>query len=219
MKERPIIYNSEMVRAILEGRKTQTRRVIKANILPKKAYIKELNDMILSILKKRCPYGTIGDRLWVRETWQNMPDDIGNNLIYRATEGDIAGYDLDNTPIKFKWQSPLYMHRWASRITLEITNIRVERVQNINVVDAISEGIKLNQEIIDFMENSPNEFLGWGIDEYKDDIIGSFTNLWNSINEKRGYGWEKNPWVWVIEFKKIETARFPKAPQNQGGGE
>jgi hypothetical protein len=166
MKERPIIFNSEMVRAILDGRKTQTRRVIKP----------QPGDIHRDLLRinYHCPYGQPGDHLWVRETFQ-IDDNYPDMVFYKAD--DLAGH------ISTKWNSPIYMPRCDSRITLEITNRRVERVQDITEEDAMAEGV--------------GRIAGLG--EYRQ----CFKNLWDSINKKRDYGWDTNPYVWVIEFKRI----------------
>ena len=178
MGERSIIFNSEMVRAILEGRKTQTRRVLKPQ--PDHFGLHNCNKYPLSTLDIEggwygdfdgetkiinCPYGKVGDRLWVRETWQYNPY---GGIVYQAGSGIV---DCDGRG----WRSSIHMPRWASRITLEIMNIRVEKLHHITTADAVSEGT---------------------------DNKTTFETLWNSINEKRGYGWDKNPWVWVIKFKK-----------------
>lgn len=184
-KEHPIIFGSEMVKAILEGRKTQTRRVVKPN--PAIAPLAE------------CPYGNIGDRLWVREIWTegyNRPfiesegdDENAVFIIYKdgselcrpcpavtAEQWGDFSLDGDLNPI---WKSPIFMPRWASRIDLRITNIRFEQLWAISESDARAEGVSC-----DLNCRRP------------------FTELWDSINAKRGYGWATNPWVWVIEFER-----------------
>lgn len=164
MKERPIIFSGEMVRAILAGRKTQTRRVIKPQpvIQDGVAFFKT---------GQRCPYGQIGDRMWVREAW------IRNSGVpaYRADDPSWPG----ETP---KWKPSIHMPRWASRITLEIVNVRVERLQDITVGDAWAEGCP-NSDV--------NVIPDW------------FIPLWAGINAARGNGWDDNPWVWAIEFKRV----------------
>jgi len=191
-----IIFNSEMVRAILDEKKTQTRRVIKnmpefvdccfvkKGILEVQYWGKNkinyqpdmpANDKKILI---NCPYGKVGDKLWVKEAFEveeciyqesNPYPRYVLNYKYLA-DGEIGdmsiGFDL-----KCKKYSPIYMPRWLSRITLETTNIRVERVQNISDDDALEEA-------------------------------KMFKGLWNSINEKRGFGWEKNPFVWALRFKR-----------------
>lgn len=196
MRDRPILFNDEMVRAILEGRKTQTRRVIKPqpeqpapgsyfdayNGGPQWNWWAADNRQHLDQIIK-CPFGKPGDRLWVRETFadeaggtRNFP---GEHIYYRA-DGD--GVDLQGGC----WKPSIHMPRWASRITLEITGVRVERLQEITLGDICKEG--LASSIYDFKPVQAG-FL-------------AFEELWESI-----YGpdsWDANPWVWVIEFKRIE---------------
>ena len=175
MKERPIIMSAPMVRAILEGRKTQTRRLIKPTqqtewLLNGKwtdDYIKDPgNELILY-----CPYGQVNDRLWVKETW--WCPQKGLPIAYKA---NLEPQQAD----KQIWKSSLFMPRWASRILLEITEIRVERLQEITLDDCYKEG---------------------SLRVYKDEAIEWFRKLWDFLNAKRGYGWETNCWIWVISFK------------------
>ena len=200
MKERPILFSGEMVRAILDGRKTQTRRVIKPQ--PKKAMIYAACDSIWitkgetflpSQPKWIAPYGQTGDRLWVRETWGIDPNDwfpnpspsaIGfmlNKIQYRA--------DWKDEPYHWGWHPSIFMPRWASRITLEITDVRVERLQDISEDDCWHEGIRLGGTV--------TFTAGYKI---------LFRDLWDKLNNKRGYSWKSNPWVWVIEFKRLEQS-------------
>lgn len=164
--------SAPMVRAILEGRKTQTRRVAE--------------------ITSRCPHGVPGDRLWVRETWQRGEDfkvTEGTNhpakgrFYYRADE-DADPFGFTGTP----WRPSIFMPRSASRITLDLTGVRVERVQEISEEDAKAEGI-----------TAPMYPLGNGKATYR----LAYSHLWDSLNAKRGFGWEKNPWTWVLEFKPI----------------
>jgi len=185
MKERPIIFSASMVRAILEDRKTQTRRVIKPQPTGELAGIAGVKVGFLKYEPRyiwrdehgeltkwlRCPYGDPGDRLWVRET--------------RWRGGGYAATDPPNLANEGKVPS-IFMPRWASRITLEITGVRAERIQDISMHDALSEGAEPLHS--DFHDGS--HCIGW------------FKRIWDSINAKRGFGWDANPWVWVIEFKK-----------------
>jgi hypothetical protein len=202
MKDRPITFTGPMVRAILGDRKTQTRRVIK----PQPVWIRDPNTPFKTpdanprgIIK--CPYGQPGGRLWVREKWFPMRLDYRGLLtvapILYAADGHIRHRSLwkidyrDNKPpMGHIWRSPVHMSRWASRISLEITNVRVERVQDINVDDAIEEGIPLGSH-------------GWFDDGSMMDERDLFAALWDSINAKKGFRWEANPWVWVVEFKRL----------------
>jgi len=192
MKERPILFKGEMVRAILEGRKTQTRRVIKflqGGSYPQ-YHIREIDaspqdDLILHVHNgegsgfwEKCPYGKVGDRLWVRETWANGDlDTDAPEIVYRADEGE-------NRHCGGKWKPSIFMPRWASRITLEITDIRVERLQDISEQEAELEGTP-----IEFCQDEVSNFTS-----YKH----GFLKLWDSINGEEST--DANPWVWVVEF-------------------
>jgi len=175
MKEHPIPFRPEMVTAILENRKTMTRRPIR---------FKPYADEKFGAYPHECPYGRPGDRLWVRETWTN---ENCEEPIYRAD-----GHKIDWSGKKIKWKPSRFMPRWASRITLEILNLGVERLQEITEEDARAEGIIWTQ-----IETSP----GSGI--FKPYAIEEFKHLWNSIYSKKGMGWEGNPWVWCISFRRI----------------
>lgn len=220
VKERPILFNTEMVKAVLEGRKTQTRRVIKMRdgSLAEDEDISTWEDGGLDKVmdftinypywkELKCPYGKPGYRLWVRETYVpnyfDINQEYGNNNGYKA-DWTASAAEVCKEP---KWKPSIFMPRHASRILLEITDIRVERVQDITESEAIAEGVEL-------LNNSP--FNQWK--SYKEKgrfhlhAWQSFQSLWNSINEKRGFGWDVNPWVWVVEFKRIE---MPLSEQQQ----
>ena len=202
LTERPILFNGEMVRAILEGRKTQTRRVIKPQPVRDERdatwWLGDLRMMpptmisdIVQVMKK-CPYGQPGDRLWVREAfqiaprtayrfdpkihpncWQTLrPDDNHDAAVYREgwTRCDPG-----------RWKPSIHMPRWASRITLEVTDVRVEQLRAISQNDARAEGFD-------------------GVD-----ARAPFHLVWNSVYASRGLGWEKDPWVWVVEFRRIDV--------------
>lgn len=191
MKERPIIMTAESVRAILDGRKTQTRRVIKSV-----AYWEtiEMNKDYAVVISKpyeltfrtilRCPFGVPGDRLWVRETWA-LAVPAGSSV--RAER--IPHYKADGEMLP-RWKPSIHMPRWASRITLEITGVRVERLQEIKPIDTVAEGVY-----------EPKLNYGKAEGPY---AIATFANYWDSINAKRGYPWDSNPWVWVIEFERVD---------------
>jgi len=191
MKARPILFQSEMIRAILDGRKTQTRRVIKDEPVLSMAEITDKHCLF------RCPYGQPGDLLWVRETY--CLDGQLDNI--KPSEGDKTEpvYYPANEMIRQpscrmlavgKTRPSIHMPRWANRITLEITNIRVERLQDISDDDAQAEGIEQKYTCI-----CPNN----GIYATENDVYDDFRNLWQSINGDDS--WEQNPWLWVIEFK------------------
>ena len=184
IKERPILFSGPMVRAILEGRKTQTRRIVKDGI-PLGNWNETLN---------KCPYGKPGERLWVRETW--APVTIG--YAYKAD-----GVYIEESPV-WKWKPSIHMPRVASRILLEITDIRVECLQEISEEDAKAEGLrrfaKFGVEEWGGVEAHPqvkNHF------RWYDKPIEAFKQLWEHINGRES--WKQNPWVWVVEFKMISN--------------
>ena len=205
---RSIKFNDEMVRMILSGNKTQTRRPLKhvpegrvdnyRNIEKDfwKPFCKSLlgGEDLLVGNRIKCPFGKVGDRLWVKEAYS-----FDENLkpIYRDD-----GVSLEKG---ISWNSPSTMLKWNSRITLEITDIRVERVQEISPEDAIREGAR---EFLDLPPSSPygqDDRWSMGSPTRTGQCLGSpimaFANAWNSIYEKKGFGWHVNPWAWVIEFK------------------
>jgi hypothetical protein len=171
VREHPILFSGEMVRAILEGRKTMTRRVIKAP----KGFAPEYAGVDFG-----CPYGVPGDRLWVRETWQIGPE--LQDVIYAADEKwNCNGVYIPPAACR-SWKPSIHMPRWASRITLEITGVRAERVKQITGSNLYAEGFPGEAKV--------GSCFGW------------FVNLWDSLNAKRGFGWDVNPWVWIIEFRR-----------------
>lgn len=209
MTERGMIFNAEMVRALLSGRKTQTRRIIKpqpeatlSGSLSGKWLSRPLNGLLLPKIEDiaiHCPFGVVGDRIWVRETFQGplfdydlmdsyckdpTPFEKPEFCVYKA-DGVPAPefYDADDE-LHCCWRPSIHMPRWASRILLEITNVRVERLKSISDGDAIREGCSTAD-----MKSG-------------DCVADVFARLWASI-----YGdesWNSNSWVWVIEFKRIE---------------
>lgn len=199
-KSRPIIFSAEMIRAILDGRKTQTRRVIKVE-WSRCLDLDEPDDLQKAI--DQCPYGKIDDFLWVRETITRRELDQGRLIgaTYSADltpvigRGDRGSY-LGRAITEWKWKRDtlpsIFMPRWASRISLRITDIRVERLQELSREDFLAEGIPEFTRAKGFFSDNPP------------DPRWKFIKLWDSINAKRGYSWESKPWVWVIEFEKIE---------------
>lgn len=218
--ERGMIFNAEMVRALLSGRKTQTRRIIKpqpeatlSGSLSGKWLSRPLNGLLLPKIEDiaiHCPFGVVGDRLWVRETFQGplfdydlmdsyckdpTPFEKPEFCVYKA-DGVPAPefYDADDE-LHCCWRPSIHMPRWASRILLEITDVRIERLNAINEHNAHAEGVaKLRGGF--WKHYQP----GWT--QHQLSARGSFVTLWKSI-----YGdesWNSNPWVWVIKFKRIE---------------
>lgn len=247
MRERPILFSAPMVRAILEGRKTQTRRVVKhprggtfdiENGRP----VAECTDGETRSID--CPYGQPGDRLWVRETFaietsvegrsqplphadgrpvKYAPEDDGEGFEpawrqphYRATDaapgltcervGCAQCRDSDMGP---HWQPSIHMPRWASRITLEVTGVRVERLQSISDQDIVAEGVTVpvdaesGNALVDVStKDGPGSFLSRDQIRSPTAIVRAhWAALWCSINGRKS--WAANPWVWVVEFKRL----------------
>lgn len=228
MKESPILFSGEMVQAILDGRKTMTRRVVKPQPYesrgswlwepPHRCCVK--NDIVCDMADNSGGDGDpltwcrfqVGDRLWVRETWRPWWDEdppAGTGLYcvvqYRsdmaiAKPGDIPGTPdipdeetghrfaaaCDMAPVE-TWRPSIFMPRWASRLLLEVTDVRVQRVQDISEEDAKAEGVL---PVHSNMGDTAS-------------CIGGFYFIWGEINEKRGYGWDVNPWVWAVSFKVL----------------
>lgn len=218
-KERPILFTGPMVRAILDGRKTQTRRALRhqpLDILPmpnskapnQESWVTlETRDPKPHGTVIRCRYGVPGDRLWVRETWAQG---IRHKVIYKAdfyTEDGFGSEIVDletGETAPLVWKPSIHMPRSASRLTLEITGVRVERIQEITKDEAKLEGIQGHVE--NFGPRSNPHMIYPAFPEKEGGFhsaVAAFEALWNSINEKRGLGWAANPWVWVIEFKRI----------------
>ena len=186
MKERPILFSAPMVRAILEGGKTQTRRLVKIRGCAPGAVLP---------VEFPCPYGVVGDRLWVKETWRSSraadkhsPAALTGHgwPVWYVADGGVMWTGADRGGPGFmtpgKTRVSIHMPRWASRITLEVTDVRVERLQDITEADARAEGVQPLQ-----MDNGS--------------ALPSFEGLWCSIN---GAGsWAANPWVWAISFARV----------------
>lgn len=219
MKERPILFSAPMVRALLAGTKTQTRRVCKAAALHALSAVVEVSDPLErgqvyngshfgneeGGVVFASPYGGVGDRLWVREAWRSTGDGGRcNSMPPRDMQPHHVWYEADGLPpadeCAGKLRPSMFMPRWASRLTLEVTEVRVERLQDISEADAVAEGIE--------QLASPHA----GVTLYRDYAPGhdstvspvhSYETLWNSIN---GPGaWAANPWVWAVSFRRIET--------------
>ena len=225
--ERPILFNGAMVRAILEGRKTQTRRVVKPQ--PAGKYLKSALDgewlskpfggLVLPMIEDlpiECPYGQPGDRLWVRETWQGPLLDSEEHeaqfrddgpeafkkpgfCAYRATD-TLDAVDVDGNELC--WRPSIHMPRWASRILLEVVSVRVERLNDISESDCWAEGI---EEVIHLFDAPSQAEMANRLGLCLEDAKPLYAQLWEFIN---GAGsWDENPWVWVVEFKRIEPPK------------
>ncbi len=204
MKSRPILFNAKMVRAILDGRKTQTRRVIKMNQAISWMFDGRFSDEYISCsgnisLIDQCPYGKKGDFLWAREAFRAVNEYGGDEWSTYAYPkykdgqlGPIAALQEEYFYKKNKWQPSIFMPRWASRITLKIVDIRVEKIRDISIDDCVAEGIPQYTFARGVLSDDPPD-QRW-----------KFIELWDSINAKRGYGWDENPWVWVVEFERVE---------------
>ncbi len=194
VSERGMIFNAEMVRALLDGRKTQTRRIIKDCTVGRdpiskfikigKKFIGCYPEDVPELIRECCPYGVPGDRIWVRETWAEAGASAPDLKLYRANYPEHVPSIYENVPPaeEIRWTPSIHMPRTASRILLEITDVRVERLRSMSQDDARAEGV--------IAASGPMEA---GL---------AFRELWDSI-----YGdesWNSNPWVWVIKFKRIE---------------
>ena len=242
MTERPILFSGPMVRAILEGRKTQTRRIA----IPKRSCIdfigggpkdgpdwndprcwgfEDPNTGFWWALRGNeechqlpCPHGMVGDRLWVRETHAEVFEvdipagrprgptgtagsparpDWKSRYVYLA-DGPMPNVQWhhvgDSQPVR--WTPSIHMRRRASRITLEITGVRAERLQSISESDALAEGVTI----------ADPHMRDHGAGTYRPPSIRAFHDLWDSLNAARGHGWDVNPWVWIIQFRRIHVS-------------
>lgn len=220
--ERPILFSGPMVRAILEGRKTQTRRVVKPQPFPDTCagqpmvghrdlaglFAPHVFGACMAKLAP-CPYGQPGDRLWVRETWRTEEldeddeasgSDIGTDGVRFAADGVfrsientmeaserwVVTHNTDSRKLFSKWRPSIHMPRWACRLELELTQVRLERLQDITEEDAKAEGV--------MSECRGGDPRAW------------FAGLWNDIHSPgRVTAWETNPWVWALTFKRVEA--------------
>lgn len=209
LRERPILMSAPMVRALLEGRKTQTRRVVK----PQPTNVDNYEPGMVNeawqagFVDVKCPYGKPGDRLWVRESFQPLlQDDVkwgdadyktgeGYAINYVATDGAKEFFDCRNDEAFCDRVTPsIFMPRWASRITLEVTEVRVQRLQEISEEDAIAEGVGLNEVESYRRQVEVNGFALRGGAPAR----CAYAALWENIN---GAGsWDANPWVWAVSF-------------------
>lgn len=235
MKERPILFSTPMVRAILEGRKSQTRRIMRiqpsnhdhkgyieaewkdyppmyvnTDYLPLEYFCRLCGDGITpsghSIYK--CPYGKPDDILYVKETYTIFEPEhcegMSERFYYKADHHPLNEewrQEMISHGYPYKWKSGRFMPKYACRLKLKVTNIRVERVQGISYEDAVLEGIESSNE---FQSNEGylHQYKDYIVDDFALDAVDSYHTLWESINGK--YSWQSNPWVWVIEFERIK---------------
>lgn len=202
MISKPILFSGDNVRAILEDRKTKTRRIMNQPIPDFVERVEVSPDHLMLHYHgntvhwaNRCPYGKPGDFLWVRETWATPGnyDHIKPSNLSVAYQADIVYRASEQYPIYYKWRPSIFMPRWASRITLKVVNVRVERLQDISHEDSMSEGcpdIEYGKYEFELKDVTPHSYAKM-----------NFRRLWDSLNAKRGYGWNTNPMVWVVEFE------------------
>ena len=205
MKERPILFSAPMVRALLDGSKTQTRRVVKPKHLP---FVENLTANFLDGKwgERPMPYGQPGDRLWVRENGWERPERTAKMMREGADTWKPYYFDADGLSWQdsedfkawgFKRRPSIHMPRWASRITLEVTGVSVERLQDISEADSVAEGCTKNHN--GYFWGGPHDVSGL---KQMATAQKAYRDLWESIN---GPGsWEANPWVWVVSFKHLE---------------
>lgn len=209
MKERPILFSGAMVRAILNGTKTQTRRVIK----PQPSFLGAMGDPSAPFktldaglhCRITCPYSEPGDgRLWVRETWMDL---LGTGIERRTGDHGRYAYQADTPPGSYgdearkdfglKWRPSIHMPRAASRLLLEVVGVRVERLQDISAADAIAEGIERSGAGWQRFHVDPDAPEG---QSFTRNPVLAYRGVWEQIN---GAGsWDANPWVWVLEFRR-----------------
>ncbi|HDZ9750614.1 TPA: hypothetical protein RU392_000342 [Klebsiella quasipneumoniae subsp. similipneumoniae] len=214
MKERGMIFNGEMVRALLDGRKTQTRRIIKDCTVGRdpiskfikigKKFIGCYPEDVPELIRECCPYGVPGDRIWVRETWAEAGASAPDLKLYRANYPEHVPSIYENVPPteEIRWTPSIHMPRTASRILLEITGVRVERLNAISEEDAQAEGVGT---AVWFAAKGIPESEWKSLGEHgamQASYINRFATLWESIYGEES--WKANPWVWVIEFKRVE---------------
>jgi hypothetical protein len=204
MIERPILFSTEMANAILEGRKTQTRRIVRKQPHGAGEWVRALTSWLFPnvnpYIKLKCPYGQPGDRLWVRETWAANPWKYlgGCSYIYKSDYEKVPKNEIGTSyPQIDKWKPSIFMPREACRILLEVTDVRVERLQHISEEDALAEGVQPN--CLPRISKTGSGEIFYPEGDYPTE---HYERLWESINGRGS--WEKNPWVWVVSFKRIE---------------
>lgn len=218
MNESPILFSAPMVRATLDGRKTQTRRVVQRTALEWLQSAGFTPEFVAARENDLSPYGYAGDRLWVKETfiaygrwetrhsekkgrdeWHFVDMTIECDRAYQyATDDANVPLAADRGGVLPGWhrRPSIFMPRAASRITLEIADVRIQRLQDINQVDAIAEGVERG-------------FDGYHVDDgrhfHGTSARLSYASLWDGLNAERGFAWETNPFVWVVQFRRIQT--------------
>lgn len=214
--ERGMMFSPQGVRAILDGRKTQTRRVMRPQPIEVESLFLGSRIRVLEVKRKggqvrrasrraiamECPHGSVGGLLWVREAWYPAfrRTETNAGVIYLAdgrdfqSPGDRKYHGWGRETVK--WGNPMFMPRWASRLVLEITEVRVERVQEITDEGCEAEGVRPSMD--------------GDASDWRDDENGwhrTFRQAWDALNAGRGFGWDVNPWVWAITFRRVEAER------------
>lgn len=226
-QSKPILFSGPLVRAIMEGRKTQTRRVVKnqgegtvraevvgpwVHLYDESVPVPGTTNRAGKMWTTKCPYGANGDRLWVRENGWQRPVRTEQMMRQGADTWERYYYDADGIDAEeaaelkafgFKRRPSIHMPRWASRLTLEVTGVRVERVQEISEEDAKAEGIAYTGLVKPGTSTTLRETYGVGDEGHAPTARSAFMDLWDEINCPRGFGWESNPFVWVVEFRVI----------------
>jgi hypothetical protein len=235
VSEKPILFSTELVQAILDGRKTQTRRVITSDQLNddpnywESFGVQRAKDITFTpqpspglyalfgnkgdddwIEPIKSPYGKPSDELWVRETWQALQHGSYKPFDCKPSEipeqyADVR-YKADEGETQYPWKPSIHMPRWASRIQLTVKDIRVERVQDMSVEDMEEECITGHSKPSALL-GKPNSYYQNGDGLKYNTPQEAFRQLWDSINADRGYSWESNPWVWVVEFEVKNVAQ------------
>lgn len=231
VRERPILFSGPMVRAILDGKKTQTRRVVQARRFDRVdvseatgrdgwAMVSPRDNWTPEQIAREFPnrHGQPGDRLWVRETWQICRPALTSGInagagfvpSYVKSE-DVPWFAANYEDHKFsypatddygedppRWRPSIFMPRFASRLTLEITDVRVERLQGISTADAWAEGIR-PEDVASHAGDGTADLC-----DPETAVLDDYRMLWDSLNAPRGYSWIANPWVWVITFRRLD---------------
>ncbi|MCY1043303.1 hypothetical protein OV208_18445 [Corallococcus sp. bb12-1] len=230
MRERPILFSGLMIRALLDGRKAVTRRLLKPQPAPNAphdggtTWVYRSKDGLhvpcgtvghLTVAEKmglRCPYGQPGDRLWVKETWRPEASSMGHRIGWKLTyAADDAVLFSDLARVDASWRcpkaakngnvTPLFMPRWASRLTLDVAAVRVERLHDITEEDSRAEGVQRLLEANGWRNYEPEP--AFESVSYHLTARESFASLWRSINGPES--WDANPWVWRVEFRRVEA--------------
>lgn len=223
VREGPILMSGPMVRATLDGRKTKTRRVVKPQP-PEDCGRGHVGMYHPTIVRRgeeepgpetfgawwcdgefavRCPYGNVGDRLWVRESWAPVSaaeeGATGRGALYRC---DPMFDSMNPADFAWNWKPSIHMPRWASRLTLEITEVRVERLHDCTEEDARAEGLAFDGR---YWEGGPHPIKG--TPKVFATARQAYASFWDSLNAKRGFGSHTNPWIWVIGFRRALSER------------